>query len=73
MLATAGMVTVTISDKGPGFSSKDVEKRGVSTSGSTGLGLDIARRTAEAADGRLTVSFTPGGGASVHVALPIIG
>jgi signal transduction histidine kinase len=73
MIATTGIVTVTISDKGPGFSSKEVEKRGVSTSGSTGLGLDIARRTAEAAGGRLTVSFTPGGGASVHVALPIIG
>ena len=72
MITTGGMVTVTVSDKGPGFSSKDVEKRGVSTSGSTGLGLDIVRRTAETAGGRTSVSFTPGGGASVHVALPII-
>lgn len=72
MIATGAMVTMTISDKGPGFSSKDVEKRGVSTSGSTGLGLDIVRRTAETAGGRISVSFTPGGGASVHVALPII-
>lgn len=72
MRATGGMVTVTIADKGPGFTSKEVAKRGVSTSGSTGLGLDIARRTAETAGGRLAVSFTPGGGASVHVWLPII-
>jgi signal transduction histidine kinase len=72
MVATGGMVTVTIADKGPGFTSKDVEKRGVSTSGSTGLGLDIVRRTAEAAGGRTSVTFAPGGGASVHVVLPII-
>jgi len=34
---------------------------------STGLGLDIARRTAEAAGGRMTLSNGPLGGARVEL------
>ncbi|MEV1171859.1 ATP-binding protein, partial [Nonomuraea sp. NPDC049784] len=42
---------------------------GNSGGGSTGLGLDIARRTAESSGGGLTVSTPPGGGARVEVVL----
>ena len=39
------------------------------TAGSTGLGLDIARRTAEAAGGRIVLGRGPGGGAEVRLEL----
>jgi signal transduction histidine kinase len=47
--------TVTISDEGPGIPEAHVE-RGASGGGSTGLGLDIARRAAQASGGRLALS-----------------
>ena len=40
--------------------------------GTTGLGLDIARRTAESCGGRLTMGRGPGGGARVEVVLPLL-
>jgi signal transduction histidine kinase len=46
---------VTIRDDGPGVRADAVE-RGRSGGGSTGLGLDIARRTAEASGGALQLS-----------------
>lgn len=46
---------LTISDEGPGFPA-ELGGRGQSAGGSTGLGLDIARRTAEASGGRMTVT-----------------
>lgn len=55
-------------DEGPGFEGASLE-RGVSGGGSTGLGLDIVRKTARAAGGALHTHDRPGGGAVVRVVL----
>lgn len=47
---------LTIADEGPGFPDLNATERGTSGGGSTGLGLDIARRTAQDGGGRFTVS-----------------
>ncbi|WP_238016620.1 HAMP domain-containing sensor histidine kinase [Dactylosporangium sp. AC04546] len=65
--AERGAVLV-VDDEGPGFPAA-AGGRGVSGAGSTGLGLDIARSTAESAGGSLTIGRSPGGGARVTVAL----
>jgi signal transduction histidine kinase len=54
-----GSPWVVVSDNGPGFSHADPARRGMSSAGSTGLGLDIARRIAEASGGTLTVGRSP--------------
>jgi signal transduction histidine kinase len=57
---------LVIADEGPGLSDHGLLDRGRSGAGSTGLGLDIARRTAEASGGGLEV--TPGlGGRGLRV------
>ena len=53
---------VSVEDTGPGFRDEDPVRRGASGGGSTGLGLDIARTTAEASGGSLTIRNTAGGG-----------
>jgi signal transduction histidine kinase len=63
-----GGAVLTISDSGPGFPVGALH-RGASGSGSTGLGLDIARRAAEAGGGNLQVGTAPGGGAQVRLEL----
>ncbi|MGP3690564.1 sensor histidine kinase [Streptomyces sp. IBSNAI002] len=60
-----GGAELTIDDDGPGFSDLRVVERGRSTGGSSGLGLDIARRTATISGGRLVLSASPTGGARV--------
>ncbi len=63
-------VVLTITDDGPGFG-KDLIQRG-SSGKSTGLGLDIVRRTAEASGGGIRIGATPGAfttGANVTVEL----
>jgi signal transduction histidine kinase len=47
-------VRIVVADKGPGIP-LGAGERGRSDRGSTGLGLDIARRCAEAAGGELTI------------------
>ncbi len=56
-----------VEDYGPGIADRSLVGRGVSGTGSTGLGLDIARRTAELTGGALELADAPGGGASVTV------
>lgn len=64
-----GGAVLTVADRGSGLPAGDVRVRGTSHAGSTGLGLDIARRTAEASGGHLTLEPAPGGGASVVLVL----
>ncbi|MCW2584167.1 MAG: hypothetical protein JWQ53_2957, partial [Klenkia sp.] len=61
-----GGAVVTVADEGPGLS-PEVLDRGVSGAGSSGLGLDIARRTAETSGGRLRL--VPGPGTAVELDL----
>jgi signal transduction histidine kinase len=53
-----------IADDGPGLPD-DAVIRGRSDRGSSGLGLDIARRCAEAGGGTMTIGRSPAGGASI--------
>ena len=67
-----GGAWLTVADDGPGFA-EDTNGypvvRGTSGRGSTGLGLDIARRIAEASGGSLTIGRSPRGGAAITLAL----
>ncbi len=63
-----GGAIVTVTDTGPGLPGGTIE-RGRSGGGSTGLGLDIARRTAEASGGALRIVPTAGGGATLTLEL----
>ena len=64
----AESVQLVVADDGPGLP-EDAHVRGRSDRGSSGLGLDIARRCAEASGGSLTLGSTPSGGAQVTLAL----
>ncbi len=58
--------TVTVDDAGSGIAApRKALQRGVSGRRSTGLGLDIARRTVEATGGRLAVAASPLGGTRI--------
>ena len=53
-LSDAGRALLVVADEGPGIDDRDAAlDRGRSAGGSTGLGLDIAARTARAAGGEL--------------------
>jgi len=68
-----GDAALTIEDAGPGFLDGSVVLRGMSGGSGTGLGLDIARRTAESADGSMTIGTSQAlGGASVLIRLPVM-
>ena len=64
-------VMLIVDDEGPGFSA-DMAQRGLSAAGSTGLGLDIAARTAASAGGALIIGSSAGGGGRVSVTLPLL-
>ena len=69
-----GRAVVRITDAGPGFPRGiDPMARGVSGGGSSGLGLDIARRVCQRAGGSLRLGSGPDGGASVQMELPVVG
>jgi signal transduction histidine kinase len=61
-------VRVRVTDEGPGIPS-GAGLRGRSDRGSTGLGLDIARRCAETSGGSMVISRGEGGGAVVELRL----
>lgn len=65
--AAPGLAQLVVEDQGPGFPHDDVTERGSSAAGSTGLGLDIARRAARRTGGDLRLGRPPGGGARVEV------
>jgi len=70
----AGGAWLVVADDGPGFPGADPTERGHSSDGSTGLGLDIARRIAESSGGTLTIGRSASGGGSVTVGLgPLTG
>ncbi len=66
-----GGATLVVADSGPGFAQSHTGalRRGESGGGSTGLGMDIARRAAEAAGGTLHLDPNPGGGARIRLDL----
>ncbi len=64
-----GGAWLVVADDGPGFGRADPTPRGHSSGGSTGLGLDIARRIAEASGGALVIGRSPSGGGSVTLGL----
>lgn len=67
-------VVLAFEDSGPGIDEPDVViQRGRSGAGSSGLGLDIARRGAESAGGRLEIGTSPLGGARVALRVPPAG
>ncbi|MFI9005915.1 sensor histidine kinase [Actinosynnema sp. NPDC053489] len=66
----AGWVTLVVEDGGPGFANTGrALSRGASGSGSTGLGLDIARSTVEATGGHVVADRGRLGGARVRLRL----
>jgi len=62
-----GRGRLVIEDDGPGWPGGFQLERGRSGRGSTGLGLDIARRTAEASGGAFRVGPSESGGARVEL------
>lgn len=64
-----GAIVLTVEDGGPGLPAGDIVSRGSSGAGSTGLGLDIARRAALASGGWLELGQSRLGGALVRVVL----
>ena len=64
-----GGAWLVVADEGPGFPSSDPTERGRSGIGSTGLGLDIARRIAESSGGTLMIGRSASGGGVVTVGL----
>lgn len=64
-----GGATLSVDDAGPGLPGQSAVRRGASGEGSTGLGLDIARRAAAFSGGELVVETGPLGGARVTLEL----
>jgi signal transduction histidine kinase len=68
-----GLVRLAVEDAGAGIAAPEVAVgRGATGGGSTGLGLDIARRAAETGGGDLAIDRSPLGGAQVSITLPLV-
>ncbi|HYN57266.1 MAG TPA: HAMP domain-containing sensor histidine kinase [Motilibacterales bacterium] len=67
--ATGSVAWIEVSDEGAGIPSNAFLERGLSVSGSTGLGLDIARRLAERSGGSIEIGASESGGARVRLNL----
>ena len=69
---TAGEVVLCVEDAGDGFVDGSAVERGTSRADSTGLGLDIVRRTVEDGGGTLSLGESRSlGGAGVVIRLPL--
>lgn len=68
-VSSAAIPWLEVRDEGPGFPSSVVVQRGLSVAGSTGLGLDIARRLAERTGGSMEIGSDASGGARVRLHL----
>lgn len=68
--ARGGRAEVAVEDAGPGIPVAALAHRGRSGAGSTGLGLDVARRAAERAGGQISVQRGRRGGARVVLSFP---
>jgi len=67
-----GTATLVVEDAGDGFVDASAVERGTSRGDSTGLGLDIVRRTVEESGGTLAIGESMSlGGAGIVVNLPI--
>ncbi|HEY6798445.1 MAG TPA: HAMP domain-containing sensor histidine kinase [Kineosporiaceae bacterium] len=62
-----GAVVLTVEDGGQGLPQADIIARGSSGAGSTGLGMDIVRRAANASGGTMEVGRSRLGGALIRV------
>ena len=60
-----GGAWLVVADDGPGFAPGGPVMRGLSGGGSTGLGLDIARRIASESGGTLTIGQSASGGSRI--------
>ncbi|HXV94284.1 MAG TPA: HAMP domain-containing sensor histidine kinase [Pseudonocardia sp.] len=70
----AGWITLVVDDAGPGVADPaEALRRGVSGSGSTGLGLDIARDAVAAAGGTIHVERAALGGARIRLRFAELG
>ncbi|HSF87156.1 MAG TPA: HAMP domain-containing sensor histidine kinase [Acidimicrobiia bacterium] len=73
LVTNGSSVALSVEDGGSGFPDDSVVERGISGGTSTGLGLDIVRRSAEGANGSVVFDKSPDlGGARVIVRLPLI-
>lgn len=61
------VVRLSVADRGPGLAAT----MGAAGEGHTGLGLEIVRRTVQAAGGSVDLSVDPRGGATITVKVPI--
>ncbi|HWM02062.1 MAG TPA: ATP-binding protein, partial [Actinophytocola sp.] len=70
-----GGALLVVADEGPGLPgpATGALRRGVSGSGSSGLGLDIVRRAAERTGGEVRLEAGPAGGLTVVVELGTLG
>ena len=78
---TTGQAVVEIVDHGPGIAAADrprvferffrTDASRTRTSGGSGLGLSIVAALVSAHHGKVSVEETPGGGATLRVALPL--
>ena len=65
-------VVISVEDAGRGFVDESVVDRGASSADSTGLGLDIVRRTVEGSQGALSIGRSRElGGAGIVIRLPL--